>query len=174
MRESRYLSATRENVAKLTVIPTLKAFSTDQLGTILRQSRIRQYESGETIIEEGQRDPWLYFLLSGAVSLSKDGVPLGRLEGEGEVMGEMSLVDGTPRSTTIRAEDDVTCLAVDTSASNTVAGADEKKEYFLVLYRTFLKAISARLRARTEEIAALKRENRRLRSEIQKGRRPGT
>ncbi|MCG6893566.1 MAG: cyclic nucleotide-binding domain-containing protein [Desulfobacteraceae bacterium] len=168
MKESRYLSANRDNIEKLMAIPPLRPFNTDQLSTILRQSKIRQYESGENIIEEGETDPWLYFLLSGKVELRKKGTPFGQMEGVGEVMGEMSLIDGTERSTTIRSMGDTTCLAMDTSASNSVVEDSEKKEYFLLLYRVFLKTMSSRLRTRTEEIAALRRENAQLRALIQK------
>jgi len=168
MKESRYLSGNQENIDKLAGIPTMKHFHSDQLITILRQSKIRQYADGECIIEEGELDPWLFVLLSGTVALQKQGVDIGEIGDMGEVMGEMSLIDGTPRSTTIRSRGPVTCLALDTSASNDAVTPAEKKEYFVILYRVFLKTMSARLRERTAEIASLKTENQRLRAELGK------
>jgi CRP-like cAMP-binding protein len=168
MIESKYLKADRQNIEKLMVIPSLKKFKTEHLCTILRQSKIRKYEHGEVIIQEGDTDPWLYFVLSGKVKILKQGEVIIVIERQGEVLGEMSLIDGSVRSSTIRSEGNTICLAVDSSASNTLVSKEEKIEYLLILYKIFMDAMSARLRLRTEEIAAIRKENSQLREEIEK------
>ena len=57
MIESKYLKADSQNVEKLMAIPSLKNFKTEHLCTLLRQSKIRKYEHGEVIIQEGDTDP---------------------------------------------------------------------------------------------------------------------
>ena len=74
MLESRYLKDNIENIQKLLAIPALKNFETKSLGKLLRLSKIREYEDGECIIEEGDYDPWLYFLLSGGIRITKEGI----------------------------------------------------------------------------------------------------
>ena len=62
MIESKYLKENIENIQRLMSISALKHFETRNLGKLLRLSKIRQYEDGEAIIQEGDMDPWLYFL----------------------------------------------------------------------------------------------------------------
>ena len=71
MRESKYLKATDENIKKLLGIPSLKEFETKDLAGLLKLSKIKQYEAGEQILEEGDIASVLYFLLSGKVRIVK-------------------------------------------------------------------------------------------------------
>ena len=71
MIESRYLKDNIENIQKLMTIPALQNFETRSLSNLLKLSKIRQYENGEVIIHEGDSDPWLYFLLNGALRIEK-------------------------------------------------------------------------------------------------------
>ncbi len=75
MLESKYLKDNIENIQKLLAIPALKNFETKSLQKLLRLSKIREYENGELIIEEGDLDPWLYFLLSGKIRIRVAGPP---------------------------------------------------------------------------------------------------
>jgi hypothetical protein len=56
MIESKYLKENLENIQKLMTIPALKNFETRSLGKLLRLSKVRQYEDGERIIQEGDLD----------------------------------------------------------------------------------------------------------------------
>jgi hypothetical protein len=49
----------------------------------------------ETLVAEGEEDPSLFLLISGEVSLSQRGTEIGRL-GAGELVGELSSIDGGP------------------------------------------------------------------------------
>ncbi len=62
MIESKYLKDNIQNIQKLLAIPALKHFETQNLGRLLRLSKIREYEHDEMIIKEGDIDPWLYFV----------------------------------------------------------------------------------------------------------------
>ena len=103
MIESKYLKENIENIQRLMTISALKHFETRNLGKLLRLSKIRQYEDGETIIQEGDLDPWLYFLLSGEVEVSKEGEAITRLSKKGEIFGEMRVIDDQIRSATVRS-----------------------------------------------------------------------
>jgi CRP-like cAMP-binding protein len=165
MLESRYLKDNIENIQKLLTIPALRNFETKSLGRLLRLSKIREYGDGERIIEEGDYDPWLYFLLSGEIRITKEGMEIGSIDLKGEIFGEMRVIDSLSRSASVDAVGETMCLAVDTSAKRRMSAGntqDEKLDFLLLLYRIFAEFMSIRLRATNEELIAAKKKVRRL------------
>jgi CRP-like cAMP-binding protein len=165
MLESRYLKDNIENIQKLLAIPALKNFETRSLGKLLRLSKIREYQDGEIIIKEGDRDPWLYFLLSGSIKITKEGLEIGTLAEKGEIFGEMRIIDSMSRSASVYAVGPTVCLAIDTSARRRLSASstkDEKLDFLLLLYRIFAEFMSIRLRATNEELVMAKKKVKRL------------
>ena len=161
MIESKYLKENIENIQRLMSIQALKHFETRNLGKLLRLSKIRQYEDGEQIIQEGDMDPWLYFLLSGKIRISKETEDIGTINRKGEIFGEMRIIDDQSRSASVYAVGETVCLAVDTSAGNRLTSSQEKDErldFLLLLYRIFAEYITARLRLTNEELVRAKRD----------------
>lgn len=161
MIESKYLKENIENIQRLMSIQALRHFETRNLGKLLRLSKIRQYEDGEQIIQEGDMDPWLYFLLSGRIRVSKEGEQIGIISRKGEIFGEMRIIDDQSRSASVHAIGPTVCLAVDTSAGNRLNTSDEKEarlDFLLLLYRIFAEYISVRLRLTNEELVKAKRD----------------
>jgi CRP-like cAMP-binding protein len=164
MIESKYLKENIENIQRLMSIEALRHFETRNLGKLLRLSKIRQYEDGEQIIQEGDMDPWLYFLLSGNIRISKAGEDIGTINKKGEIFGEMRIVDDQSRSASVYAVGQTVCLAVDTSAGNRLTSSEEKDErldFLLLLYRIFAEYMTARLRLTNEELVRAKRDAKR-------------
>ena len=139
-------------------IPPLKKFETESLAQLVRLSKIREYEAGETIITEGENDRWIYFLLMGKVCVVKQDVPIALINAEGALFGEMSILDGLARSASVTAVTKTTCLAVDTSATDRLATEDERTSFLLLLYRVISEFISIRLRATTDQLIKVKRK----------------
>lgn len=161
MLESKYLKENIENIQRLMTIQALKHFETRNLGKLLRLSKIRQYEDGEQVIQEGDRDPWLYFLLSGKIRIVKSGEDIGIIDRKGEIFGEMRIIDDQSRSASVYAMGQTVCLAVDTSAGNRLTTSDEKDaklDFLLLLYRIFAEYITARLRLTNEELVKARRD----------------
>ena len=160
MIESKYLKESIENIQKLMTIPALKHFETINLGRLLRLSKIRQYDDGEMIIQEGDVDPWLYFLLSGKIRISKEEVEICMIDRRGEIFGEMRIIDSLSRSASVHAIGKTVCLAVDTSAKKRLSSDDDKDErldFLLLLYRIFAEYITTRLRLTNEELIKAKK-----------------
>jgi CRP-like cAMP-binding protein len=160
MIESKYLKENIENIQKLMTISALSNFETKSLGKLLRLSKIRQYEDGEQIIQEGDFDPWLYFLLSGKISISKQGVSISHIDKKGEIFGEMRVIDDERRSASVHAVGTTVCLAVDTSAKKRLSSSDDQDErvdFLLLLYRIFAEYMTARLRLTNEELIKAKK-----------------
>ena len=108
----------KENLAlmeKLKEVPVLHSFGTRDMNKLLSFSNIKKYYAGETIIEEGSYDNWIYFLVDGHVRIVKNGKEIDTLRRTGDVFGEMCIMDGSPRSASIEAIDGVICLATDVS-----------------------------------------------------------
>lgn len=74
------------------------------------------YKDGEIIVEEGMQSRTMYVVQSGKVKVVKN--DRGReailaLLGEGDIFGEMSLFDTSPRSATVKAVGDARILAIE-------------------------------------------------------------
>ena len=80
------------------------------------QTALMQFEDGEVVFQEGDTGDCLYLLCQGSVRISKLGrggrqETLGFIEA-GQFFGEMSLVDGQPRSAQVTATAHPTVLAL--------------------------------------------------------------
>ncbi len=160
MIESKYLQDNMQNIQKLMNIPTLKHFEIQSLAKLLRLSKIREYEDGEQIIVEGEKDTWLYFLLSGSVRVAKENFDIVVIDKKGEIFGEMRIIDTLSRSASVYALGKTVCLAVDTSAQKKLKDGDrdEQLDFLLLLYRIFAEYMSIRLRLTNEELVKAKKE----------------
>ena len=169
MIESKYLKDNIENIQKLMSIQALRNFETKSLGKLLKLSKIREYENGETIIREGDQDTWLYFLLSGKIRISKENLEIGVIDTKGEIFGEMRIVDTMHRSATVSAVGKTVCLAADTAARQRFSAQtpeEEKLDFLLLLYRIFAEYLCIRLRATNDELIAAKKKIKHLISKI--------
>ena len=105
---------------------------------------VRRYRRGDVLFHEGDDAGAVLVLLGGHVKaeITTDGreVILG-FPGPGELLGEVSAVDGRPRSGTVRAVDDVEALVVPGSAFRSYL--EQRPRIALVL----LRSVAARLRA---------------------------
>ncbi|MBW1889898.1 MAG: hypothetical protein JRI93_05140 [Deltaproteobacteria bacterium] len=87
-------------------------------------------------------------------------VTISTIERQGEIFGEMRIIDEQSRSASVYAEGQTVCLAVDTSAHDRIASdgdKDEKLDFLLLLYRIFAEYMTARLRLTNEELIKAKK-----------------
>ena len=169
MIESRYLEDSLENIQKLMTIPGLKNFETKSVGKLLKLSKIREYQDGETIIQEGDQDPWMYFLFLGKIRIARENYEIGMIDKKGAIFGEMRIIDSKARSASVSAVGKTVCLAVNTTAKNrlsTYPTEEDKLDFLLLLYRVFAEYMSIRLRAANDELIAAKKKIKHLISKI--------
>jgi CRP-like cAMP-binding protein len=76
---------------------------------LVERFRAREVRRGDIIIHEGHPVDGLYVVLSGEVAVSKAGQPLAQLR-EGELFGEMSLLQKTPATATVTASRNTSLL----------------------------------------------------------------
>lgn len=165
MKETSYLQGREELVGKLKKLPSLTSFKDEYIKEILALSKIRKYEPGEVVIQEGQYDSWMYVLISGEVKVVKGGEVISRLSGIGDIFGEMGIIDGEARSASIFAVSPVTCLAIDASFLDRMTSED-RNAFYSILYRLFAEVLAIRLRETDRELSRTKKELERLRGNV--------
>jgi CRP/FNR family cyclic AMP-dependent transcriptional regulator len=158
MKETDYLEGNSKIITDLKKIPVFEPFQQDDLQKLLMMSKLRVYESGETIIQEGNVDAWVYFLVYGSVKIFKKEKEVASLKRRGDVFGEMRFIDSTPRSASAVAEGDTVCLSVDTEYIEKLTGED-KIAFGYILYRVFSEILAERLKRATQELLDLKGKN---------------
>ncbi len=123
------------------------------LDDLLKVSEVRTWSKGSQIICEGDVGDAVYFLLSGKAKVCLYGeggreIVLSILE-EGDMFGEMAILDDKPRSANVEATKDVECLYVSKDAFLNYLGTHHK------VYIRFLGYLTARLREATRKIGGL-------------------
>jgi CRP/FNR family transcriptional regulator, cyclic AMP receptor protein len=93
----------------------------EDVETLARLARVAVYPAGDEIIEEGaefdEETDGIFVIVAGAVEVrtgtedGSEGRLLVRL-GQGEFFGEMSLLDGRPRSAAVVAVEETQCLVL--------------------------------------------------------------
>jgi CRP/FNR family transcriptional regulator, cyclic AMP receptor protein len=108
-----------ENLAdSLRRVPMLAALKEEHLEMLVKLATTRTYNQGETIIKQGDPGAGLFVILEGTVEVTmreRPGQPetkLGNLS-QGEFFGEMSLIDGYPRSATVTAKAETQVVELD-------------------------------------------------------------
>ena len=155
MKETDYLLGNEKIIDDLKKMAIFEPFTQNELQTLLNMSKLRTYHSGEEIIQEGNIDPWIYFLIYGTVKITKKKKRITIMRRRGDVFGEMRFIDRSPRSASAIAEDDVACIAVDTEYVEQLAGND-RIAFGYILYRFFSEILAERLRAATRELIEIK------------------
>jgi CRP-like cAMP-binding protein/membrane protease YdiL (CAAX protease family) len=98
----------QETRAFLKRLQLTTGFSAEELTFIEEHAITRRFKRGEFVIREGDRNSDLYIVRMGAVELLKEAeradepLVIG-VVGEGEAIGELSFLDDSPRSASVRA-----------------------------------------------------------------------
>ncbi len=94
-----------DSLKKVPLLAALKQEHLDMLGKLVTT---RSYVKGDVIIKQGDPGAGLFIIMSGSVTVtakSRPGLPDTKLStlGKGDFFGDMSLIDGYPRSATVTA-----------------------------------------------------------------------
>ena len=155
MQETDFLKGNQRVLNDIKKFEIFEPFQDDELHHLMSMSKIRKYNPGETIFEQGSADTWLYFLVYGKIRLMKDNKPVALLQRRGDVFGEMGAIECAPRSASAVADGETVCLATDIYYIEQLTGND-KLAFGYVIYRVFSGILADRLRITTEELMALK------------------
>jgi signal transduction histidine kinase len=146
------------DLAPLRRIPLLAGLDDIELGRLAAVAETVELAPGTILLREGEAGDALFVVLTGELAVSKRSgnadIPLA-VVGPGEVQGELAVLEGRPRSATVRAVGPATLLRLRRDALLDVLG--RQPELALALLRTIagrLRATESLLRER-EKLAAL-------------------
>ena len=78
------------------------------LSKLIKEQR---YDAGATIVKAGAGGHGLYIIKEGTVEVIRDGQRVASM-GPGQFFGEISVLDGGPRTADVRAQSDTVCLTL--------------------------------------------------------------
>ena len=123
--------ADEEKMQALKAVPLFQGFSDKDLARVAEITKEVHHEDGEFVMEEDRSAVGFHLILTGEVVNTM---------GPGAFFGEMSLIDGQPRSATVTASGPLTTLAIPAWNFNRLL--DEHPE----MMRALLVELSARIR----------------------------
>lgn len=111
------------------------------------------YKDKEIIVKQGEPGDCMYIIQEGVVEVINEterGEVRLALRGKGEIVGEMAIFEGKPRSATIRALGDARVLTIDKKNFLRRIHEDPSLAFHLV------QTMSARIRELSTEVALLR------------------
>jgi len=106
-----FLKYHKERVAALLQVPLFSELDSGHLDRIAGSVREKKVETGAILAHQDRRERDFMLMLDGAARVERDGKVLARLKA-GDFAGEMSLIDGQPRSASVIAESPCVLLMV--------------------------------------------------------------
>ena len=104
-----------EQLEAIRSAPIFNGLSTGQLRSILRSAVPVEFAPGETIVREGEDGDAFYLVKEGTAKVVSRGADKGML-GPRSYFGEISVIDGGPRTATVVADTKVTALKLTSQA----------------------------------------------------------
>ncbi|MCA1840507.1 MAG: cyclic nucleotide-binding domain-containing protein [Actinomycetota bacterium] len=101
----------REDIDLLASVALFEGLSKRELRAIARVAKQVHFPAGHDIVVEGETAAGFHLIAKGKATIVVGGRKRNQL-GSGDYFGEISLIDGGPRSATVVAETDVTTLAI--------------------------------------------------------------
>ncbi len=101
-----------DKIRHLQKVPMLRECSPPQLRAVAKITKIVEGSAGTVLTRAGQAGDHFFIILDGAAAVQ---VPTGTrfTLAPGDFFGEMSLLDGEPRSATVEADTDVRLLVIE-------------------------------------------------------------
>ena len=134
---SRFLK--RDKIDVLSRLPLFETCSKRELNQIASKTVEMDRPSGTVLTRAGRDGGLMFVILQGEAEVEKDGTVLDRL-GPGDVIGELSLIDGQPRSANVRAVTDLKVLELAQDDFRDLVDSSPK------FVQSLLRALSLRIR----------------------------
>ena len=107
-----FLSRRPDRIDWLKKVPLFSGLSRRDLDLVARGTDVVRVDGGKVLTRQGALGEEFLLIVDGSARVERDGTPIARLDA-GDFFGEMSLIDGKPRSATVIAETPITLLVVD-------------------------------------------------------------
>jgi CRP/FNR family transcriptional regulator, cyclic AMP receptor protein len=107
-----FLKYHKERVDVLRKVPLFSGLGVRHLDLLARDVREKNIKAGGVLARQGKREHDFMLILDGTARVERDGHDLAHLKA-GDFCGEMSLIDGQPRSATVSADSPCVVLVLD-------------------------------------------------------------
>ncbi len=118
---------------------TFEAFTQEAVSYLLSRSAATQWQTGQVLFNQGDSGASMFFILTGGMEIKLGDHSLVTL-GTGSLFGEMSMLQGTPRSATAVASEPTVLLEV---PADVVEQADA--EFRAILFELISRTLMGRL-----------------------------
>ena len=129
----------RDKIAVLARLPLFETCTKKDLASIASVTVDTERAPGSILTREGRDGGLMFVIVDGEAEVERDGRVLKRL-GPGDVVGELSLIDGLPRSANVRAVTAVRLLELAGDDFRSLAAGSPQ------FVRNLLRALSLRIR----------------------------
>jgi serine/threonine protein kinase len=138
----------RDRFSSIKNLGFFKGFEDRDIWELMRACAWQAYSAGTVVIQEGDTDNSFYIVLSGVVSIEKNGKAVDQLQ-EGDCFGEMGYLTDAKRTATVRARTEVTLMQVN---ANTLqrAAEDTQLRFLKVFVRTLIQRLADTTAALTQ------------------------
>ena len=92
-------------------VPMFSGLDKKELEMLARLVKEQSYPAGSTIVQSGASGHGLYIIKEGNVSIIQNGKTVATM-GPGQFFGEISVLDGGPRTADVRADTDTVCMTL--------------------------------------------------------------
>ena len=116
--------------------------------------KLCQYEKGETVIREGEFDCWSFWVVKGVFDVIQNKEVIATFSTSGEIFGEMSVMEGIPRTASVVSVTTGVCLCIDMSVIENLGD----KSVSTTMKNGFYKVILDRLTKTKDKMMAEKQE----------------
>ena len=137
--------AKQDSVKLLAGVPLFEGLSKQELGQIARSAKEVTHRQGALLAREGQSGLGFFLIMEGTAAVKVGDESRARL-GVGDFFGEISLLDGGPRTATVTAETDVTTLGLTPWVFKRLIESNP------TIASKMLKVMAARLRASSQDV----------------------
>jgi CRP-like cAMP-binding protein len=128
------------NTEVLRSVPLFQGMSDRSIQTIAELAFETSFPTGEALVREGEPGDRFLIIRNGSAVVDQGGRTLRQL-GDGDFVGEISLIDGKPRSATVTATAPVEALCIDR------AGFARLMDEFPSVRHDLLNALTQRVRS---------------------------
>lgn len=162
MREIHYQHEGGALPPTLQSVPFLQQLDGEMLDKVLTNTVVLECERGDVIIQEGDDSNYFCILLKGTVDVTKGSERVARIDGAGEMLGELALLNGENRSASVVAATHAFCLRVEPKFLSELSDTG-RHAFYAVLYRFVAGLLSERLDACSKRLATREDELRQIR-----------
>ena len=106
-------------------VPLFAGLATEELAAIGSITEEREVDAGTALTHEGRHEGYFFVIVSGTVRIERGGQTINTLR-DGDFLGEISLLDGGPRSATVVADTPVVAIRLFKSSFDRVIKQEPK------------------------------------------------